>query len=63
MSTFFLFTKQYDVCCISTESHGPEADEVKDYEVVRPVRLHTVRKRHAEVPCFSNSYIVYYIWM
>ncbi|XP_067457960.1 zinc metalloproteinase-disintegrin-like VLAIP-A [Thunnus thynnus] len=31
-----------------SESHGPEADEVKDYEVVRPVRLHTVRKRHAE---------------
>ncbi|KAM7416914.1 hypothetical protein PAMA_018816 [Pampus argenteus] len=31
-----------------SESHGPESIEVKDYEVVRPVRLHTVRKRHAE---------------
>lgn len=40
--------------CNSIESHGPATDEVKDYEVVRPVRLHTVRKRHAEVPCFYN---------
>ncbi|XP_062272820.1 zinc metalloproteinase-disintegrin-like crotastatin [Scomber scombrus] len=31
-----------------SESHGPASDEVKDYEVVRPLRLHTVRKRHAE---------------
>ncbi|XP_071391813.1 zinc metalloproteinase-disintegrin-like MTP4 [Centroberyx affinis] len=29
-------------------SLGPELDGVKDYEVIRPVRLHTVRKRHAE---------------
>ncbi|XP_059194056.1 disintegrin and metalloproteinase domain-containing protein 28 [Centropristis striata] len=29
-------------------SHGGDFEEVKDYEVVRPVRLHTVRKRHAE---------------
>uniref|UniRef100_A0A3Q0RTR5 ADAM metallopeptidase domain 28 n=1 Tax=Amphilophus citrinellus TaxID=61819 RepID=A0A3Q0RTR5_AMPCI len=36
------------VCCISTESHGPEFEEGKHYEVVRPVRLHTVRKRHTE---------------
>uniref|UniRef100_A0A8C4IBN3 ADAM metallopeptidase domain 28 n=1 Tax=Dicentrarchus labrax TaxID=13489 RepID=A0A8C4IBN3_DICLA len=36
-------------CCVSTESHGHKFEEVKDYEVVRPVRLHTVRKRHAEV--------------
>ncbi|XP_074493729.1 disintegrin and metalloproteinase domain-containing protein 28-like isoform X2 [Sebastes fasciatus] len=31
-----------------SESHGHDFEEVKDYEVVRPVRLHTVRKRHAE---------------
>ncbi|XP_044054024.1 disintegrin and metalloproteinase domain-containing protein 28 isoform X2 [Siniperca chuatsi] len=31
-----------------SESHGHEFEEVKDYEVVRPVRLHTVRKRHTE---------------
>ncbi|XP_029959914.1 disintegrin and metalloproteinase domain-containing protein 28 isoform X2 [Salarias fasciatus] len=29
-------------------SHGPRFEEDQDYEVVRPVRLHTVRKRHAE---------------
>lgn len=39
------------VCCVSTESHGNVFEEVKDYEVVRPIRLHTVRKRHAEVHC------------
>ncbi|XP_037634003.1 zinc metalloproteinase-disintegrin-like lachestatin-2 isoform X1 [Sebastes umbrosus] len=31
-----------------SESHGHDFEDVKDYEVVRPVRLHTVRKRHAE---------------
>ncbi|XP_068577185.1 zinc metalloproteinase-disintegrin-like MTP4 [Cebidichthys violaceus] len=31
-----------------SESHGHDFDEVKDYEVVRPVRLHSVRKRHTE---------------
>ncbi|KAM9360324.1 disintegrin and metalloproteinase domain-containing protein 28 [Symphorus nematophorus] len=31
-----------------SESHGHGFEEVKDYEVVRPVRLHTVRKRHTE---------------
>ncbi|XP_070760282.1 zinc metalloproteinase-disintegrin-like MTP4 [Enoplosus armatus] len=31
-----------------SESHGHEFGEAKDYEVVRPVRLHTVRKRHTE---------------
>ncbi|KAG8011611.1 Disintegrin and metalloproteinase domain-containing protein 28, partial [Nibea albiflora] len=31
-----------------TEIHAHEFEEVKDYEVVRPVRLHTVRKRHTE---------------
>ncbi|XP_047447145.1 disintegrin and metalloproteinase domain-containing protein 28 [Mugil cephalus] len=31
-----------------SESHGPEFKEAKDYEVVRPVRIHTVRKRNAE---------------
>uniref|UniRef100_A0A4W6G884 ADAM metallopeptidase domain 28 n=1 Tax=Lates calcarifer TaxID=8187 RepID=A0A4W6G884_LATCA len=31
-----------------SESHGNDFEDVKDYEVVRPVRLHTVRKRHAE---------------
>ncbi|AWP06468.1 putative zinc metalloproteinase-disintegrin-like crotastatin [Scophthalmus maximus] len=32
-----------------SESHGShELEEGTDYEVVRPVRLHTVRKRHAE---------------
>ncbi|XP_071338057.1 disintegrin and metalloproteinase domain-containing protein 28 [Trachinotus anak] len=31
-----------------SESHGNEFEKEKDYEVVRPVRLHTVRKRHAE---------------
>ncbi|KAM4617097.1 disintegrin and metalloproteinase domain-containing protein 28 [Polymixia lowei] len=29
-------------------SLGPEVDGMKDFEVVRPVRLHTVQKRHAE---------------
>ncbi|XP_072288998.1 zinc metalloproteinase-disintegrin-like MTP8 isoform X2 [Eucyclogobius newberryi] len=29
-------------------SHGPGLDSDQDYEVVRPVRLHTVNKRHAE---------------
>ncbi|XP_026043982.1 zinc metalloproteinase-disintegrin-like crotastatin [Astatotilapia calliptera] len=29
-------------------SHGPEFEEGKHYEVVRPVRLHTIRKRHTE---------------
>lgn len=38
-----------DACCISTESHGHGFEEVKDYEVVRPVRLHSVRKRDTEV--------------
>lgn len=37
------------MCVISTESHGPEFEEAKDYEVVRPIRIHAVRKRHAEV--------------
>ncbi|XP_041854238.1 disintegrin and metalloproteinase domain-containing protein 28 [Melanotaenia boesemani] len=32
----------------SSESHSPEFEVGKDYELVRPVRLHTVRKRHAE---------------
>ncbi|XP_049907937.1 disintegrin and metalloproteinase domain-containing protein 28 [Epinephelus moara] len=31
-----------------SESHGRDFEEVKDYEVVRPVRLHTVRKRDTE---------------
>ncbi|XP_030274310.1 disintegrin and metalloproteinase domain-containing protein 28 [Sparus aurata] len=31
-----------------SESHGRDFEEVKDYEVVRPVRLHTVRKRQTE---------------
>ncbi|XP_022614831.1 zinc metalloproteinase-disintegrin-like batroxstatin-3 [Seriola dumerili] len=31
-----------------SESHGNGFEEVKDYEVVRPVRLHSVRKRDAE---------------
>ncbi|KAF1388873.1 hypothetical protein PFLUV_G00067360 [Perca fluviatilis] len=31
-----------------SESHGHDFEDVKDYEVVRPVRLHTVRKRHIE---------------
>ncbi|KAM9392974.1 disintegrin and metalloproteinase domain-containing protein 28 [Pholidichthys leucotaenia] len=31
-----------------SESHGPEFEEGKDYEVVRPIRLHTVRKRQTE---------------
>ncbi|XP_030593428.1 zinc metalloproteinase-disintegrin-like brevilysin H2a [Archocentrus centrarchus] len=31
-----------------SESHGPEFEEGEHYEVVRPVRLHTVRKRHTE---------------
>ncbi|XP_075934298.1 zinc metalloproteinase-disintegrin-like MTP4 [Anarhichas minor] len=31
-----------------SESHGHDFDEVKDYEVVRPIRLHSVRKRHTE---------------
>uniref|UniRef100_A0A2I4BR15 Disintegrin and metalloproteinase domain-containing protein 28 n=1 Tax=Austrofundulus limnaeus TaxID=52670 RepID=A0A2I4BR15_AUSLI len=31
-----------------SESHNPEFKESKDYEVVRPVRLHTVSKRNAE---------------
>ncbi|XP_028269685.1 zinc metalloproteinase-disintegrin-like brevilysin H2a [Parambassis ranga] len=31
-----------------SESHSHEFEEAKDYEVVRPVRIHTVRKRHAE---------------
>ncbi|CAN9512832.1 unnamed protein product [Ophioblennius macclurei] len=29
-------------------SHGPRWEEHEDYEVVRPVRLHAVRKRHVE---------------
>ncbi|XP_034396748.1 zinc metalloproteinase-disintegrin-like lachestatin-2 [Cyclopterus lumpus] len=31
-----------------SESHGHDFEEVKAYEVVRPVRLHSVRKRHTE---------------
>ncbi|KAM6931435.1 disintegrin and metalloproteinase domain-containing protein 28 [Xenentodon cancila] len=31
-----------------SESHSYTFEHGKDYEVVRPVRLHTVRKRHAE---------------
>ncbi|XP_017289473.1 disintegrin and metalloproteinase domain-containing protein 28 [Kryptolebias marmoratus] len=31
-----------------SENHDPEFKESKDYEVVRPVRLHTVRKRTTE---------------
>uniref|UniRef100_A0A8C2WYL2 ADAM metallopeptidase domain 28 n=1 Tax=Cyclopterus lumpus TaxID=8103 RepID=A0A8C2WYL2_CYCLU len=30
------------------KSHGHDFEEVKAYEVVRPVRLHSVRKRHTE---------------
>lgn len=30
------------------ESHGHDFEEVKAYEVVRPVRLHSVSRRHAE---------------
>uniref|UniRef100_A0A3Q1IKR6 Uncharacterized protein n=1 Tax=Anabas testudineus TaxID=64144 RepID=A0A3Q1IKR6_ANATE len=48
LHVFFFITKSYNMCCIFTESHGNVFEEVKDYEVVRPVRLHTVRKRHAE---------------
>lgn len=51
LHVFFFITKSYNMCCIFTESHGNVFEEVKDYEVVRPVRLHTVRKRHAEVRC------------
>ncbi|KAK5871734.1 hypothetical protein PBY51_004596 [Eleginops maclovinus] len=32
----------------SSESDGRDFEEVKDYEVVRPVRLHTVRKRDTQ---------------
>nr|XP_046242204.1 disintegrin and metalloproteinase domain-containing protein 28 [Scatophagus argus] len=31
-----------------SHGHGHEFEDVKDYEVVRPIRLHTVRKRHTE---------------
>lgn len=34
---------------LSAESHSHDFGEVKHYEVVRPVRLHSVRKRHADV--------------
>lgn len=49
-SATFTFSSQTQcACCVSTESHGRDFEEVKDYEVVRPVRLHTVRKRQTEV--------------
>lgn len=38
---------------LSAESHGHDFGEVKHYEVVRPVRLHSVRKRHADVSFYS----------
>ncbi len=44
------------MCCISTESHGLDFEEIKDYEVVRPVRLHTLRKRDLEVYLFLISF-------
>ncbi|KAL6113893.1 adam28 [Pungitius sinensis] len=31
-----------------SESRGHDFEDVKDYEVVRPVRLHSVRRRHTE---------------
>ncbi|XP_054457268.1 zinc metalloproteinase-disintegrin-like brevilysin H2a [Anoplopoma fimbria] len=31
-----------------SESHGHDFDQVKDYEVIRPIKLHSVRKRHTE---------------
>ncbi|XP_033947037.1 zinc metalloproteinase-disintegrin-like jararhagin isoform X1 [Pseudochaenichthys georgianus] len=33
----------------TSDSHGRDFEEVKDYEVVRPVRLHAVRKRDTDV--------------
>lgn len=35
--------------CVFTESHNPTFEVGKDYEVVRPVRLHAIRKRGTEV--------------
>uniref|UniRef100_A0A674N6S1 ADAM metallopeptidase domain 28 n=1 Tax=Takifugu rubripes TaxID=31033 RepID=A0A674N6S1_TAKRU len=34
--------------CVSTESHSHEFGEVMHYQVVRPVRLHSLRKRGTE---------------
>ncbi|XP_040897650.1 disintegrin and metalloproteinase domain-containing protein 28 [Toxotes jaculatrix] len=46
--TLLLWILMLNASLKPSESHGNEFEEVKDYEVVRPVRLHTVRKRHAE---------------
>lgn len=49
-------TQGHNVCCIPAESRRHDLEDVKDYEVVRPVRLHSVRRRHAEVLfIFSND--------
>uniref|UniRef100_A0A8C6T063 ADAM metallopeptidase domain 28 n=1 Tax=Neogobius melanostomus TaxID=47308 RepID=A0A8C6T063_9GOBI len=36
------------LCLSSAVSHGPVLNVGEDYEVVRPIRLHTIDKRHAD---------------
>lgn len=47
----FIIYIMYLLCVlrVSTESHSHEFGEVMHYQVVRPVRLHSLRKRGAEV--------------
>ncbi|XP_042344180.1 disintegrin and metalloproteinase domain-containing protein 28 [Plectropomus leopardus] len=48
MPTLLLWVLILNASLKPSESHGHDFEEMKSYEVVRPVRLHTVRKRHTE---------------
>ncbi|XP_068594483.1 disintegrin and metalloproteinase domain-containing protein 28 [Brachionichthys hirsutus] len=45
---FLLWLLALNAMLKPSESHGHGFEDVKDYEVVRPVRLHSVKKRHTE---------------
>ncbi|XP_008333884.1 zinc metalloproteinase-disintegrin-like batroxstatin-3 [Cynoglossus semilaevis] len=48
MTRILLWMLLLMACCAPSESHGSHKfEEAKDYEVVRPIRLHTVRRRSA----------------
>ncbi|XP_040052475.2 zinc metalloproteinase-disintegrin-like MTP8 [Gasterosteus aculeatus] len=46
--TLLLWVLVLNASIKASESRGHDLEDVKDYEVVRPVRLHSVRRRHAE---------------
>ncbi|XP_020513659.1 disintegrin and metalloproteinase domain-containing protein 28 [Labrus bergylta] len=48
VQTLLLWVLMLDASLNLAESHDHVFEEGKDYEVVRPVRMHTIRKRHIE---------------